>query len=461
MAVRKVVIVLGAGLAGLAAAYELTEAGHEVTVVEARTWPGGRVRTARDAFAEGLYVETGATGFVPVEPIDFLMKYVKRFDLAISFPTAHPLSFLYYFRGKRLFDTGDVHINWPLKLLDEERKLGLPGMGRKYLKSAAEELFQASKTGCPGPVIEKYDQLSFAEFLRDRGASPDAGELLAITDWDQVGENPADRSSFDVLAQTACYGMFRNRRYSIEGGNDRLPKAFAARLGQRIRYGAVALRLEQAADGVQLTYLQGGTTHTTRGDYLVCAIPFSVLRQIEVQPTFSQHKRNVIEQLSYASVARVFIQCRRKFWIEDEGLSGYTFTDLPATFFWDATLEQKGDRGILQCWFAGAHARRLTALAEHERLAFALGQAEKVYPQIRDHCEGGISKCWDEDPWSRGAYAWYRPGEIAAMLPYLARPEGRIHFAGEHTASVLLRTSAQGALESGIRAAREISERHP
>jgi monoamine oxidase len=329
-------------------------------------------------------------------------------------------------------------------------------MGRKYLKPAVEELSQASEAGRLGQVIEKYDRLPFGQFLRNRGASPEAAELLAITDWDQVGENLEDRSTLDVLAQAACYSMFRSRRYSIEAGNDCLPKAFASRLGDRIRYGAAAVGLEQDAHGVRVTYTQGGRKRTEQADYLICAIPFPVLRHLETQPPFSPGKRSAIENLLYSSVLRVFIQCRRRFWIADDGVSGYTFTDLPTTFFWDATLEQPGDRGVLQFWIGGAAARRTAALAEQQRLDFALEQAEKVYPQIRDYSESGTSKCWDEDPWSRGAYAWFRPGQMIAMLPDLARPEGRIHFAGEHTASLLLRASAQGALESGIRAAKEI-----
>ena len=95
-------------------------------------------------------------------------------------------------------------------------------------------------------------------------------------------------------------------------------------------------------------------------------------------------------------------------------------------------------------------------MKESERISFVLEQMEKVYPGIRENFEGGISKCWDEDPWARGASSWYKPGQFSELWPHIARPEGRVHFAGEH-ASAWIRWM-QGALQSGNRAAREVNE---
>jgi monoamine oxidase len=104
----------------------------------------------------------------------------------------------------------------------------------------------------------------------------------------------------------------------------------------------------------------------------------------------------------------------------------------------------------------GEQARRVTEMKETERLRFTLGEMEKVYPAIRKNFEGGTSVCWDEDRWARGAYAWFKPGQMSDLLPHIARPEGRIHFAGEHVSS--WPGWMQGAFQSGHRAAREINE---
>jgi monoamine oxidase len=121
------------------------------------------------------------------------------------------------------------------------------------------------------------------------------------------------------------------------------------------------------------------------------------------------------------------------------------------------TYMQPGARGILQAYPMSIHSRRVTLMSERERLNFALEQAEKVYPAITENFEGGTSKCWDADEWVRGATAFYKPGQITSLLPHVARPEGRVHFAGEHT-SVWIDGWMQGALELGMRVAKEIND---
>ncbi len=451
----KSVIVLGAGLAGLAAAYELSKAGAAVSVLEARSRPGGRLHTVRDSFAEGMHAEAGAFAFVPTAP-DYVMGYVGRLGLAVTPAVSAEVSGLgvvYHFRGQRLPES--AQIDWPLGLSDDERRIGLPGMRSRYLRAAVDEVIQAAGSGSLDAAFHKYDRCSFAEFLDEAGASAAAGELMAVTDWDPVGERLDERSALDVLAQTACYGAFRGQRYTIVGGNERLPRAFAERLGERLRYGAAAMRIEQNRRGVRVAYVQGGREAAAEADYLVCSLPFTVMRGMEVAPALSALKRTAIEELPYSSVTSVALQCGDRFWAE-EGLAGSAFTDLPISLFWDATDGQRTRRGILQGVMTGERGRHALALAHSRRLELILDCAEKVFPHVRAHCEGVEYRCWDEEEWSRGTNAWFRPGQMLALFAALARPEGRIHFAGEHTGSLLLHGSAQGALESGVRAAREI-----
>jgi monoamine oxidase len=451
------VLVLGAGLAGLTGALELCQAGNDVTVLEARLRPGGRIETIRDAFADTLYTESGAAGIIPVEP-DYALRYIKLFNLPLERPEPRTLPILHFFRGTRLIDHGDGKCQWPLELTADEQQLGLLGMRSKYIKPAVDEIAQTVESGDTQSVVAKYDRMSFGEFLRQAGASPAATELLAIADWDLIGEGSDSQSALDVLCQTTSYSIFTGNRYAIEGGNDLLPKAMALRLGERVHYGAEVVRIEHDEAGVRAVFKRGGLQHSVSADYMVCTIPFSVLRHIEVFPPFSEQKQDAINRLSYASVSRVFFQCRRRFWI-DEGLSGYAFTDLPTSFFWDGAPRRRSIRGILQAFTNGPHARRCAAMSESERLAFALDCTKKLHPQIPEYYEGGVSRCWDLEQWSMGAFAWFRPGEMSTMLPHVIRPEGRVFFAGEHTSSLLLRNSVQGALESGTRVAEEIGRK--
>jgi len=152
----------------------------------------------------------------------------------------------------------------------------------------------------------------------------------------------------------------------------------------------------------------------------------------------------------------VYLQFRRKAWAA-ENLTVTATTDLPTKWVFEHTANQPGPRGILEAQAIGREGQRVTQMAESERILFALSQVERIFPGIRADFERGVSKSWDEDPWARGAFAYLRPGQMRSLLPHLARPEGRVHFAGEHTSP--WSGWMQGALDSGLRAAREITDR--
>jgi monoamine oxidase len=248
----------------------------------------------------------------------------------------------------------------------------------------------------------------------------------------------------------------RREYFKIRGGNDLLPRAFAARLAEKIHYGAPVVRIEHNPHGVRVVFRQAGALHTMTGDQLICALPFTVLRHIAVAPVFSVGKQQAIEQMVFSSVTKVFLQAKRRFWM-DEKLSGFAFTDLPLGQVWNPSYQQPGTRGILMAYIGSQNSVEFTALKEDARLNAALAQMEKVYPGMRENFEGGVSKCWDTDPWARGATLVFKPGQVTALVPHIARPEGRVHFAGDHT-SVWFDAWMQCALESGQRVAREINE---
>ena len=139
--------------------------------------------------------------------------------------------------------------------------------------------------------------------------------------------------------------------------------------------------------GVKATFQQAGAYHTLTGDYLICAVPFSVQKSIEVAPAFSVEKQLAIEQLPYLSASKIFLQSKRRFWV-DEGFSGFATTDLPVSQVWDTTYAQSGTRGILQAFPISLHSRHVTAMSEGERINFALEYVEPIYPGMRKHFRG-------------------------------------------------------------------------
>ena len=274
---RRGVLVLGAGLAGLAAADDLVRSGHDVTVLEARRRPGGRVLTLRDAFAGGNHAEAGAL-FIP-DHHALTLGYARRFGLPLELVDVFGRPELYYVRGRRLVVAPGVPTVWPVALASEERRLGLHGMWEKYLGRALEDLGDVRAADWPpAALLARYDGLSGAAFLRERGASPGAVEVLRRGYLD-LGADDLERYSALFMLRDLALRRAQTRSFAIRGGNDRLPAALAAGLGTRIVYGARVVRIEPGERGAAVVVRHEGARRRLSADRIVCTLPFSVLRE--------------------------------------------------------------------------------------------------------------------------------------------------------------------------------------
>jgi monoamine oxidase len=447
----KRVVVLGAGLAGLAAAFELERTGHAVTVLEARTRAGGRVRTLREQFSHGLYAEAGAQ-FVPASHA-LTVHYARLFRLRLRPLVPSRLPTLYSVRGRVVKTGRGVRApEWPLELTDEERRLGPDGVLEKYAGAVVKGIGkEAAALTWPPEPLKRYDRMSFADFLRERGASRAA---VALLEMGYAGINGDGLESFSALSGLRDLALGHDdTEYKIEGGTDLLPRAFAQRLGASIDYGSAVVRVEQDERGTSVVYSKAGTPLRVAADRVVCTLPFTTLRRVRFGPRLSREKERAIQELPLTSVVRTYLQTRRKVW-RDAGLSGEVLIDEPRA--WLAPLDHAGPRDILESFVTGPHARRLSGLVEGERVHTALADAGRFFPSMRLNFEGGASYDWDADEWAHGGWTWYKPGQMTELLPHAARAEGRIHFAGEHTSA--WPGWMQGALHSGLRAAREAND---
>jgi monoamine oxidase len=230
---------------------------------------------------------------------------------------------------------------------------------------------------------------------------------------------------------------------------DLLPKAFAAHLGDKIHYGATVVRIGQDAKQATVKFLKDGTTQALSGDVVLCTIPFSVLRGIEL-PALSARKRDFIKRTPYDAVSRVYLQTKNRFW-ETNGLNGFAFTK-GAIEIWHPTWSQPGPRGILMSYARPGEADRITKLKESERVSQTLDQLDPIFTGLRANFERGMSKCWLEDEWSRGAWGFVGILEMQSA----SAPDGRIYFAGEHLSPWF--SWIQGALSSSLMAVKQIDE---
>lgn len=357
------ILIIGAGMAGLVAGYELSQLGHDITILEARPLAGGRVHTIREPFSDGLYAEAGAAR-IP-DDHDLTLKYVKLFEV--------PLEPMYPSKLSSLIVNGS-----------SKREVTIDGF------------------------TDGLSQYFGSEFR----------------------------------------GPTRFRK--IKGGNDNLPKAFAQRLGSKVHYGSPVVKIEEDPNSVRVTFLQNGSPQTMTADRLLCALPFTVLRNIQLPNTFPERKVSVIRNLQYAPVSRVYLQAKKRSW-EEKGLNGFAITS-DAVEIWQPTWNQPGPRGILMTYNRPGQAERISDMKENDRINSTLTQLGQWFPGLQENFERGATKCWVEDEWARGAWAFVGPRDFVAA----STPTNRIHFAGEH----LSRWSSwiQGALESGLRTVKEMNE---
>lgn len=436
------IIILGAGMAGLAAALKLRERGYEVVLLEARTRPGGRVHTLREPFSDGLYAEAGA-GRIPITH-SLTLEYVKRFGLKLDpfYPQAGGDVFLW--RGQRQVvphGGGPDLKSLSVDFNERERAAGFQGLSALYFDRVREEVRALPQEQWPFPELAKYKDVSYGEFLESQGASPDAIRYLT-TGFE------AD-SLLDYAHDAVSHAV--SMLWKIRGGNDLLPRAMASTLSDSIRYGAEVKRIEQSADGVRVMFAAGVTTHAESAERMICTLPFTVLRDIEIDADFSAGKTDAIRRLYLGPVARVLAQTRTRFW-ERQQLNGFATVD-QSMEVWSPTFNQPGRRGIVMSYIYEDLAREYSTLAEQAQIDRTLALYEQIHPGLREECETVTTWSWLNEKYSRGAFLVTKAGQFD-LLKHVATPEGRIHFAGEHTSP--WPGWIQGALHSGLRTAGEI-----
>jgi monoamine oxidase len=446
------VLVLGAGLAGLAAAWELVQAGHDVTVLEAGNRAGGRVHTLREPFADGLTAEAGAISFS--DSFKHLFRYLAAFKIPSAPVARASLAVVHHLRGRRLLVKPGTPPDWPYNLKADEKGQPVLALVQKYFGAVSELGDPADPAWTLDARWAAWDRVTLAEWLRSQGASGEAIALLGSSLF--FGHGWAEGSALHRLISDLALFYTGQQSHTIPGGMDLLPRAFAAALRERIWYGAPVTGIVQDSAGVRAVFGRAGEERTLSADRLISTLPAPALRKVEISPALPARKRQILDGLEYAAVTRVYLQARRRFWLE-AGTLGRAFTDLPIELVSEHPLVRSDEaepRGILECHPKGEVARRLDGMDQEGRMAFALADLEKVHPGMGSHCEGGTSYSWATDPWAGGGYPVWKPGQLTGWQPELARPEGRIHFAGEHTS--LLSRTLEGALESGNRAAREV-----
>ncbi len=435
------ILVAGAGLAGLAAARDLARAGATVIVVEARPRVGGRVWTVREGFADNQYAEAGG------EMIDEAHEAVKSLAEAYRLPLVRVLKSGFAFA--RPDSQGRVNIVKPAA------NRGWARMSRELQELI--RLYRLAERRWDSPISAAIGRRSVAEWLNERGADDELRETAAGL----RGFFLADPEELSLLALVDQYSSDSatgaNRMYRIKGGNDRLPEAMAAELGDRVQLGTELMAISQRGRRVRVALRNKRLPSQIDVDYVVSALPAPLLRRVPITPALPTRQHEAIEQLEYGKGTKTLLQFPKRFWVSRLQPRAFGSAQ-PHGAVWDANEEQRGPSGILSL-LAGGSASDQTAHIMAKQGIVGLARTLDWLGYRGEPITASTQVRWESDIWSRGGYAVFDASFDPALRPWLAQPNGRIFFAGEHT-SLTWQGYMNGAVESGQRAAAELAATH-
>jgi monoamine oxidase len=467
------VLILGAGIAGLTAAYELEKAGYRCRILEARARPGGRNWTVRRGstdtdldgvnqvaqFSEDLYMNAGPAR---IPQHHTTLDYCRELGVAIE-PFANVNADAYYFNEEDDRFTGGL----------TGQRVRQRAVKADYVGYTSELLAKVVNQGALDAELSAADREALVELLRAVGAlGPDDRYLgsgrRGYRDPPGAGNRPGVASPPFDLSELLTAGFGYYFPFELEwdqammmfepvGGMDRLPYAFVRALEGEIVYSAEVRSINSTEEGVEVIYTRDGRNGIqVRADYAVCTIPPRILARIN--SSFTPELKRGLTSVTMIPTAKMGLEFRRRFWEEDDRIfGGITNTNLDIGTIWYPSSGFLGKRGILIGYYNYFdQALSYDALSPAERVERAIDQGRKVHGEVYSReFETGFSAQWSRIKHSEGGWAlWADRGENYRLL---GQPQGRVYFAGDHLSYV---TSWQhGAFESARQAVIDLHQR--
>jgi monoamine oxidase len=450
------IVVVGAGLAGLSAAYALRNAGYLADVHEASSRIGGRCWTLRGAFADGQIAERGG------ELIDQSHTAIRQLAQGLGLKLDNLLQAEQ--NGTEVlgyFDRSPYHY----AEMTDDIKAAWQKIHSDLAAASYPTTFESSTER--GRQLDNMSIVDWIEETFEDGMKSRVGQLLDVAYNIEYGAESSEQSALNLLYLLGYsgQGQFRvfgpsNEKYHVVGGNDQITGRLAALLGGQITMGSELVAVKRNAAGTfTLTFAQASGTKSVTADKVVLALPFSILRtSVDLSKAgFEPLKLIAIRELGMGTNSKLHVQFSNRFW-RPLGSNGETFSDRGYQNTWEVTRAQPGKSGILVNYTGGTIGAGFdpsSGTAEARATTF-VGQLEPVLPGATKAWNGKAAlDFWLGNRWSLGSYSYWKVGQYQRFAGMEARRQGNCLFAGEHT-SIDFQGYLNGAVETGQRAAAEI-----
>lgn len=470
------VAIIGAGPAGLACAYELRKLGCEIHIYEANPKRiGGRVNTYY--FAKSLYGELGAMR-VPVSH-EVTWHYINLFKLNTIPFVYETINDILYVAGVRIRginnDEKIMRYLYPkFDLNTWEKNTSLSNINDYVFNyfllqidtNTRKELLMIQKEY--SSIINYFDEQNFYQIIKLLGISDGGFDLLTSTMG--IIRGAIYNSYLEILRD--LYTANTSYLYQIENGMMNLPYAFYNSLKSNKSLGKVVFFIGNRINGIYYNptnnkvILKDKNHNYLDYDYVVCAIPFSQLRLMEIKPAFSSRKMQAIRQVNYENAQKTLFLCNERFWEKTSNgqkiIGGSSVTDLSITEIYYPSIKNESSYGVLLASYnLNLDANRIGNISDDIRLDIIKRQLEMVHGLPKYYLDNVIVDSytinWNRNEYTLGAFSWYATGQnrLFAYASYLPEYNNKVFFAGEHISS--FHAWIQGALQTGMVAANNIA----
>lgn len=448
------IVIVGGGMAGLHAAWRLQKLGIPSTIYEASKRTGGRMFTDRKTFPDGMHCELGGelidTGHQTMHDLAAELG-IELYDYHDDDPTLDHL--VAHFGGQRLGMQQVLDGFTPIAAKIDEALATLPDQ---------EDLFVYYDKPNGG---EALDALSIRAWLDQIGASGVVRELLEVAYNIEYGLETDVQNVLNMLflisTDTSKFDEFgdSDERFHTKAGNDTYTKLLADGLpGGSIELDATLRAIKARGEGWTLTFDRDATSFDVEADHVVLTLPFTRLREVDIQAELPAAKRKAIDEIGYGTNAKLMCGFSSRVWRSGGSSNGSSYTDLGYQSTWETSRLQPGDSGIITNFTGGAVGLAAGDGTPEQRMAGFLDGFDQVFPGAKAASNGKVARMhWPTHPQTLGSYSCYTVGQYTTITGVEAVPVGTLHFAGEHT-NLDAQGYMEGAALSGAVVAGEIAE---